>query len=146
MTEAIERPVSPRHGRPGDRVSFADGYPLLLTTDASLGALNDRLDRPVPMNRFRPNLVVDGETPFGEDGWALIRVGEVRLRVVKPCARCVVTTVDQETGEVGREPLRTLATFRRHEDGGVLFGQNVVHEGPGVLRVGDDVEVLEPKG
>lgn len=145
MTEAIERPVTPRYGRPGDRVSFADGYPLLLTTEASLGALNARLERSVPMSRFRPNLVIDGGSPFAEDGWARIRVGGVRLRVVKPCARCVVTTVDQETGEGGQEPLRTLATFRRREDGKVLFGQNLVHDGPGLLRVGDDVELLETR-
>jgi len=145
MPDAVERPVDPRFGRARDRVGYADAFPLLLTSDASLDALNLRLDRPIPMNRFRPNLVVDGGEPFAEDGWTRLRVGEVILRLVKPCARCVVTTVDQETGIPGKEPLRTLAGFRK-QDGKVLFGQNVVYDEPGTLRIGDDVEVLEPTG
>ena len=150
MADPTVRPVSPDFGRPADRVSFADGYPVLLTTTASLAELNRRLAEPVPMERFRPNLVIDGiGQPFAEDGWRCVRVGGVVFRVVKPCIRCAVTTVDQQTGErMGTEPLRTLATFRRVPAGGVLFGTNLIPDrvdggGSGeVLRVGDGFEVL----
>jgi len=142
MPSTTHRQVSPAFGRPGDLVSFADGYPLLLTSEASLAELNRRLDTDVPMDRFRPNLVVDGSEPFAEDQWAKIRVGDTSFRVVKPCARCVVTTTDQRTGIRNREPLRTLATFRRVDDK-VLFGENLIHDGPGPVSRGDRVEVLE---
>lgn len=144
MPGRVHRQVSLDFGRVGDRVSFADGYPLLLTSEVSLSELNRRLDSPVPMDRFRANLVIDGSVPFAEDGWARIRVGNVELRAVKSCARCVVTTTDQATGSRSREPLRTLATFRS-EDGRVLFGENLIHDGPGRLRVGDRVDVLETR-
>ena len=110
------------------RVSFADGFPFLLISEESLADLNRRLAEPLPMNRFRPNLVVAGGAPYDEDYWTHFEIGGIRLRVVKPCGRCVVTTTDQTTGERGREPLRTLATYRKR-DGEVMFGQNVVHEG-----------------
>jgi uncharacterized protein len=126
----------------GAEVSFADAYPVLLLSVASLGALNARLATPVPMNRFRPNLVVDGCPAFAEDGWQQLRIGEVQFQVVSACKRCVTTTVDQATGTPGTEPLATLATFRRDADGSVVFGRNVVHQGVGTLRVGDVVEVL----
>jgi uncharacterized protein YcbX len=90
------------------------------------------------MNRFRPNLVVAGGEPYAEDGWGSIEIGSVRLQVVKPCARCLVTTTDQASGERGKEPLRTLASYRKVGND-VMFGQNVVHEGPGRLHVGDMV-------
>lgn len=141
MPESVERSVSPRFARPGDRLGFADGFPLLLTNEASLAALNERLATRIPMDRFRANLVVVGARPFAEDGWSRLRAGGVTVRVVKPCARCVVTTVDQETGIRGEEPLRTLADFRKR-DGKVLFGQNLIHDGPGTVRVGDEVEIL----
>ncbi len=142
MRSATCRQVSLDYGRPGDRVSFADGYPLLLTSEASLTELNRRLDTAVPMDRFRPNLVIDGREPFAEDGWARIRVGSTVFRVVKPCARCIVTTTDQKTGARGQEPLRSLALFR-NTGGRVLFGENLIHDGPGPVRPGDRVEVLE---
>ncbi len=123
-------------------MSLADGFPLLLVSQASLADLNSRLERPLLMDRFRPNLVVSGCEPFAEDSWKLVRVGELTLRVVKPCARCVITTVDQATAAKGKEPLRTLATFRKHGTK-VLFGQNLIHDGTGTLRAGDTVEVLE---
>ena len=122
-------------------VMFADGYPLLVISAESLADLNARLDEPLPMNRFRPSLVVEGLGPFGEDGVRLLRVGETVIEMVKPCGRCLVTTTDQDTGERGREPLRTLATYRTG-DGGVLFGQNCVPRTLGTLTVGDPVEVL----
>ncbi|MEV5242969.1 MOSC N-terminal beta barrel domain-containing protein [Streptomyces cinnamoneus] len=146
---ARRRPVDPRYAAPGDTVSFADGYPLLLTTTASLEELNSLIaagDRPgegpLPMNRFRPNVVVDGTEPWAEDGWRRVRIGEVAFRVVKPCGRCVVTTTDQRTAERGKEPLRTLA--RHHRIGKKLvFGQNLIPEHTGVVRVGDAFEVLD---
>ncbi|MFJ8450178.1 MOSC domain-containing protein [[Kitasatospora] papulosa] len=142
------RPVDPEFGRPGETVSLADGYPLLLTTSASLDALNAWValgdlaeEGPLPMDRFRPNVVVDGTAPWAEDGWKRIAIGEVVFRVVKPCGRCVVTTTDQRTAERGREPLRTLARHRR--DGKhLLFGQNMIPESTGAVRVGGPVRVL----
>jgi uncharacterized protein YcbX len=125
----------------GAEVHFADGYPLLVLSLASVSDLNARLLEPVPMNRFRPNVVVDGCPPLAEDTWKRIRIGEVTFQVTKPCARCAITTVDQATGVQGKEPLATLSTYRRGE-AGVLFGQNLVHQGVGTVRVGDSVEVL----
>lgn len=142
MPDESVRPVDPDYGEAGDVVGFADGFPFLAISEASLDALNARLERPVPMNRFRPNLVIRGCGPFAEDGWRRVRVGSVTFRVVKPCARCVITTVDQETAAAGKEPLRTLARFRK-VGSNVLFGQNLIHDSRGTLSVGDPVEVLE---
>lgn len=133
------RPLSSKHGRSGDAVSFADGYPYLLTTTASLGELSRRAGLALEMERFRPNLVVDSSVPFAEDDWSSVTIGSVPFRVVEPCVRCVVTTLDPRTGEGGREPLRTLATFRRDASGGVTFGQNLIADGRGPLRAGDPV-------
>lgn len=136
------RQVNRAYGREGDRVGFADAYPVLLVAQGSLDDLNRRLERPVPMNRFRPNLVVEGVEPFAEDGWARIEIGGVPFDVVKPCARCTVPTVDQDTAERGQEPIRTLATFRRAGTD-VYFGQNLIHRGVGDLTVGLELVVLE---
>lgn len=139
MPDTADRLAARRgHSR---QMHFGDGYPLLLISEASLEDLNARLDEPLPMNRFRPNLVVRGCGPYAEDTWSDIMVGDVRLHVVKPCERCAITTVNQLTAEKGKEPLRTLALYRQ---GGanVLFGQNLIHEGKGVLRVGAKVEVM----
>lgn len=138
--DALRR-VDPDYALPEDRVHLADGFPFLLISEESLEDLNSRLETPLPMDRFRPNLVVRGCSPFAEDGWKNIRVGEVSFRVVKPCSRCAVTTVEQTTGEKGKEPLTTLAKFRK-VGGEVVFGQNLIHESPGSLGVGDAVEVL----
>jgi uncharacterized protein len=142
MPDTTLRQVDTDYGRAGDRVSFADGFPLLLITQESLDAVNGRLEEPIPMLRFRPNIVVAGAAPHAEDAWRRIRVGTVACDVVKGCARCVVTTIDPATATAGREPLRTLATYRRW-DGKVWFGQNVIHRGTGTIRVGDAVTVLE---
>lgn len=138
------RPTDPRYAPPGSTVSFADGFPLLLASAASLADLNARLPAPVAMTRFRPNLAVEGVGAWEEDGWTRIRIGEVAFAVVKACARCIVTTVDPETGARPdrSEPLRTLARFRRDVGGGVMFGQNLVPETAGTIRLGDPVEVL----
>lgn len=138
MAADVVRPVDPAFAPMAARVSFTDGFPFLLISEESLADLNARLSKPLPMNRFRPNLVVAGGEPFAEDRWTRIEIGGIPLRVVKPCGRCLVTTTDQATGERGKEPLRTLATYRKR-GGEVLFGQNVVHEGRGWLRVGDPV-------
>ncbi len=143
MPDEIERPVDPRYGGPGDVVGFADGYPLLLASISSLDDLNARLapGPPVGMDRFRPNVVLDGFEPWAEDGWTRLRLGDLPVRTVKPCARCVVTTTDQQTGERGPEPLRTLATFR-NRDGKVMFAVNAIPDAAGTLAVGDPVTVL----
>ena len=183
MPESTERHVSERFDQGKDIVSFADGYPLMLLGEGSLAELNHRIEEkykdadegvrgplykdadegvrgpaPVPMNRFRPNLVVRGSDPFEEDKWAKIRVGEAVFRVVKPCGRCVITTIDPARGEFdGKEPLKTLATFRMAKDvfptsygafeqkpNAVLFGENLIPENPGTtITVGDEITVLE---
>ena len=144
MPDDSVRPVNPEHARSGDRLSFADGFPLLLIGAASLEELNRRLDEPVEMRRFRPNIVVTGAEPHGEDSWRTIRIGTVVCDVVKPCSRCLVTTLDPATGTAGREPLRTLGGYRRW-NGKVWFGQNVIHRGMGALSPGDSVEVLDSR-
>ncbi|GAB2728989.1 MOSC domain-containing protein [Streptomyces bullii] len=145
---AVRRPVDPQYALPGETVSFADGFPLLLTSAASLDALNSLIaegdqaqEGPLPMNRFRPNLVVAGTDAWAEDDWSRIAVGEVSFRVAKRCGRCVVTTTDQTTSERGREPLHTLGRHRRL-GGTLVFGQNLVPLSHGTLRVGDPVTVL----
>jgi uncharacterized protein YcbX len=144
---ATRRPVDPAYARPGETVSFADGYPLLLTATASLEALNSLIARgehaaegPLPMNRFRPNVVVDGTGAWEEDGWSRVTIGEVAFRVAKPSGRCVVTTTDQDSSVRGREPLHTLGRHRRH-GGKLLFGQNLVPLSRGTIRAGDPVTV-----
>ncbi|MFI7299600.1 MOSC domain-containing protein [Streptomyces sp. NPDC050121] len=145
---ATRRPVDPEYALPGETVSFADGYPLLVTTTASLDALNSLIaqgghagEGPLPMNRFRPNLVVAGTGPWAEDGWSRLTVGEVEFRVAKSCGRCVVTTTDQSTSGRGKEPLSTLGRHRRI-DGKLVFGQNLVPLSRGTVRVGDAVRVI----
>lgn len=150
---ARQRPIDPEYAGPGETVSLADGYPLLVTTTASLAALDGltagealaaaaRPSPPLPMDRFRPNAVISGTAAWEEDGWRRVRIGEVTFRVTKPCGRCVVTTTDQATAERGAEPLRTLARHRRI-GGRLVFGQNLVPERTGTLRVGDAFTVLE---
>ena len=138
MPETTVRPANTAYAPPGHRVSFADAFAFLLISEESLADLNGRMSAPLPMNRFRPNLVIAGGTAFGEDTLGAFRIGALPFRVVKPCDRCVLTTTDQATAARGLEPLRTLATYRRW-DGKVWFGQNVVHEGTGHLAVGDAV-------
>lgn len=136
------RAVSKSHTALDARVGFADGYPALLLSEASLADLNGRTKERMGMERFRPNIVVRDCEAFAEDAWKRIRIGDLVLDVVKPCDRCSITTVDQRSAAVGKEPLATLASYRQR-DGKVLFGQNCVHHGPGSVRVGDEVEILE---
>lgn len=186
MPDDTRRSVNDRFDRGGEIVSFADGYPLLVIGEASLADLNKRIGtrtppsaggdaeppprpsatptnsggeffEPLPMNRFRPNIVVTGSEPYAEDNWTRIRVGNAVFRTTKPCERCVVPTVDQQKGEfAGKEPLRTLATYRVAKDvmperfealgvtpNAVLFGQNLIAETPGAtVRLGDEVEIM----
>jgi uncharacterized protein YcbX len=150
LDDPTRRAVDPNRAAPADRVSFADGYPLLLTNSSSLNALNDWIaeggsdEGPLPMNRFRPNVVIEGAPAWAEDGWVgrRIRIGDVVFRMPKLCGRCVVPTTDQETGVRGREPSRTLARYRLidHE---LMFGMNLIPDGTGELRVRDEVVVVD---
>ncbi|WP_016985459.1 MOSC domain-containing protein [Pseudomonas crudilactis] len=132
------------YGYEDDQVAFADGFPLLLIGEASLQDLSDRVGRPLEMLRFRPNLVIEGGEAYAEDGWKRIRIGDVEFRVVKPCSRCILTTIDPQTGErsADREPLATLQKYRAQADG-AMFGQNLVNDSNGRLEVGMPVEILE---
>lgn len=143
MPDDVVRPVESPYGAPGDRVGFADAYPVLLAARASLEDLNARLAAPIAMSRFRPNLVVDGGAPFDEERYERARVGSVTFRMPKRCSRCQVTTVDQDTAEVGKEPLRTLAQYRAVANN-VYFAQNMIPDAEGSLAVGDDVAYLSP--
>ncbi|KQW46023.1 molybdenum cofactor biosysynthesis protein [Nocardioides sp. Root1257] len=150
LDDPTRRPTSIEFSEPDDRVSFADGYPLLVATEASLAALNDVvLERsegvhpPLPMTRFRPNVVIAGTEAWEEDDWRRIRIGDAVFRAVKGCARCVLTTIDPDTAARGKEPIASLARIRRW-DGATWFGVNLVPDTPGVtIRVGDEVEILD---
>jgi uncharacterized protein YcbX len=157
LTRLLERPcrlvylpisqgiqVDQDYARPGERTAFSDGFPFLLIGQASLDDLSARVGRLFDMRRFRPNLVIAGAAPYAEDGWRRIRIGDIEFRVVKPCSRCVIPTIDPLSAERSpdREPLATLMTYRKGE-GGVFFGQNLIAEGIGELKVGMPVEVLE---
>lgn len=144
MTEASIRPVDPGQARSGEIVSFADGYPILVTTEASLAALNAQLEMPVPMARFRPNIVLAGDMPtWAEAGWGALTMNEVRLRIAKPCARCIVITQQPETGERAEgnavpSALRKLGQFNKE---GVVFGMNAIPDVPGRIAIGDEAVI-----
>ncbi len=138
MTDDDIRPIKSTRN---DIVSFADGYPVLLTSEASLSELNGRLDRPVSMTRFRSNIVIDGELPYEEDGWHELKIGTIKFKVAKVCARCQVINIDQESGLSSQEPLRTLATYR-NVNKGVNFGVNMIPLNTGIIHEGDAVEVV----
>lgn len=146
LDDPARRQVDPEFGAPEDRVSFADGYPLLLTAEGSLDALGQWLiedgQPAVPMTRFRPSVVVAGSAPWAEDGWRRIQLGAVPFRVAKPCGRCVVTTIDQQTAERGKQPLAMLGRRRRFGQR-LVFGQNLIPDATGTIRIGDPVRVLD---
>jgi uncharacterized protein YcbX len=143
MPDNAMRHVDPEYARPQDLVSFADAYPFLVIGQESLNDLNNRLANPVPMDRFRPNLVFSGGEAFTEDSWTEFKIGNATFFPVKPCARCVVTTIDQHTGQAGAEPLKTLATYRT-QNNKVMFGQNLVHTGFGSeIKTGDVMEIID---
>ncbi len=136
------RQVDLTYAQEGDQTAFSDGFPLLLISQASLDDLNERLEQPIEMARFRPNLVVNGCDAFAEDGWKRLRIGSVTFRVVKPCSRCVIPCIDPLTGERGKEPLHALSRYRLR-DNQVFFGQNLIANGSGKIDVGMAVEILE---
>lgn len=135
MPDEALRPLKPELSEPGDVVSFADGYPLLLCTESSLADLNDRLIEPIGMERFRPNVVISGTIAYEEDEWASVTLGPATFSVPKGCDRCVMTTLEEGTGLGSKEPLRTLATYRRW-DGAVWFGINLIHRASAELQIG----------
>jgi uncharacterized protein YcbX len=135
MEDTAVRQVDREFFKEDQNVSFADAFPLLLTNTASLVDLNDRLDEPIPMSRFRPNIVFEGDRAFQEDGWKRISIAGINFDIVKPCGRCGITTIN-EKGALGKEPLKTLARYRKNEFG-VCFGQNLVHRSRGPIKVGD---------
>jgi uncharacterized protein YcbX len=141
MPESSHRKMDPRYAVQGESVSFADGMPYVMIGQASLDELNQRLEVPISMDRFRPNLVFSGGEAYAEDQFKQLQIGEVEFQVVKPCARCVLITVNQQTGEKGKEPLATLATYRTVNNK-VYFGQNAVALAPGIVRVGDPIQQL----
>lgn len=141
MPDTERRVVEKKYITDEQIVSFADAYPFLLIGQASLDDLNKRLDMPLPMNRFRTNFVFSGGAPFEEDTWKNFTIGELKFRAVKPCARCVITTTDQETAVRSEEPLRTLSTFRRFGNK-VLFGMNLIADSYGRIQIGDRIDLI----
>lgn len=140
--EENERAVDNRYAHNNENVSLADGYPFLIIGEASLQDLNNRLEKPVPMNRFRPNFVFSGGQPFEEDNWKEFLIGDNRFLGVKPCSRCVLITVNQDTAEKGDEPLRTLATYRK-QNNKTYFGQNLLAVDHTFVTVGDTITLLQ---
>ena len=140
MPEEASRTITGKISGRIQKVSFADAYPILLIGQSSLDDLNSRLAEPVPMNRFRPNLVFTGGKPFEEDGWYAFTAGDTRFWAEKPCARCVLTTIDQQTAKKGKEPLATLAKYRNKE-GKVLFGQNLLYQPGGNINIGEPIKI-----
>ena len=143
VADGFKRKLNPEYAvHADDHTGFADGYPILIISEESLQDLNSKLDSAVPMNRFRPNIVVKDCEPFAEETWKRIRIGGVEMALVKPCARCVVTTIDKDTLAKSKEPLKTLSSYRMQELG-AIFGVNIIPLNEGVVKVGMSVEVLE---
>ncbi len=142
MPEYSERKVNPKFRINDEIVSFADGYPFMVIGQESLNELNRRLEIPLPMNRFRPSFVFTGGNAFAEDHWKIIKIGNAEFRGTKLCERCPITTTNQETAERGKEPLKTLATFRAVQQR-ILFGQNFVSVKEGQVKLGDKIIVQE---
>ena len=144
MPEGTQRFVDGKYASHNEIVSFADAYPFLLAGQASLDDLNNRLEEKILMNRFRPNFVFSGGEFFDEDKWKKIKIGEIIFYPVKPCLRCITVNVNQDTAEINDETLKVLAQYRTINNK-VSFGQNLLHEGIGTIKIGDDVEILETK-
>ncbi len=139
MPDSTKRKVDPEYAN-NKMVGFADGFPFLIVGEESLNDLNKRLEEPLPMIRFRTNFVFSGGKPFDEDNWKTIKIGNIVFHSTKPCPRCVITTIDQNTGVKGKEPLKTLAAFRQ-KDNKVMFGMNLVAEGTGKISVGGEIKI-----
>jgi len=141
MPDQTQRLIDVTYANNNEITSFSDGYPLLLIGQASLEDLNNRLAEPVAMNRFRPNIVFTGGTAFQEDNMKAFEISGINFYGVKPCARCVITTIDQSTGLKGKEPLKTLSTYRSRNNN-IYFGQNLLYNGTGSLKIGDRINLL----
>lgn len=141
MPESTQRYVDKGYAKQQETVSFADGFPLLLTTEESLDGLNQHLDQPIEMLRFRPNVVISGGLPWAEDQWQRVRIGGLVFEVAKPCSRCAIPTINRQTAQKEPQVFRVLKTHRA-KDGAVYFGQNLLPQGQGVIQVGDEVELL----
>ncbi|WP_305906926.1 MOSC N-terminal beta barrel domain-containing protein [Methylomarinum sp. Ch1-1] len=135
------RRVDPKYAEPSDQTRFADGFPFLITSSASLHSLNEAMEHELPMTRFRPNLVIGGCSAYAEDCWREIAINGIHFRLPKPCSRCNVPAIDQDTAETGKEPLLTLKHLRRWNNQ-IYFGQNALHDGPGELTVGDSMQII----
>jgi uncharacterized protein len=144
MPDTTSREVDKRYAQHSEITSFADGYPILMIGQSSLNDLNNRLAEPLPMNRFRPNIVFTGGEPFLEDQMQLFTINNIEFSSVKACARCVMTTINQDTLSISKEPLKTLSAYRL-KDNKVLFGQNLLHKGDGVITIGDAIEIITYK-
>ena len=144
MPDASKRKVDTDYALNHELTGFSDAFPVLMIGQASLDDLNSRLESPVPMNRFRPNIVFTGGTAFEEDTMQHFQINGIDLYAVKPCARCVVTTIDQETGDTAKEPLKTLASYRTGNNK-VYFGQNILYKQQGTIKVGDELKVVQTK-
>ena len=142
MPDESRRMVDASYAFNNELTSFSDGFPILLIGEESLNELNSRLEEKLPMNRFRPNFVFSGGQAFEEDGWKNFKINNIDFICPKPCARCVVTSTDQQTAIVGKEPLKTLATYRK-EGNKILFGQNVLNQGTGLVKVGEYISVIK---
>lgn len=144
MAPNFKRLLPEKYNLPGTHTGFADGLPFLLTATASLDLLNSKLEQKIPMDRFRANIVLKTETPHEEDTWQTIQIGDIRFNVARFTSRCVITGIDQKTAQTSKEPLKTLATYRR--DGTrVNFGQNLIHLNQGTLRIDDKLSIIEKK-
>jgi uncharacterized protein YcbX len=144
MKDTTKRRVDGRYAQNKEITSFSDAYPFLIIGQASLDDLNSRIEEPLPMNRFRPNIVFAGGNAFEEDTWAHFSTGGINFFGVKLCSRCVVTTIDQDNAKKNKEPLKTLATYRSFQNK-IYFGQNLLHQGTGTIAIEDSIEVLERK-
>lgn len=144
MLEDTERPVDERYAVHNEQVSFADAFPYMLIGQSSLNDLNTRLATPVPMTRFRPSIVVSGTNPYEEDLWEEIKIGDIYFKVTKPCSRCVLVTVDQNTAEKSREPLYTLSRYRS-QNNKVMFGQNLLALNEGRISRNSTLKVIKYK-
>ncbi|MBL4762181.1 MAG: MOSC domain-containing protein [Gammaproteobacteria bacterium] len=140
LPEEVIRPVDPDYANPSDQVGFADGFPFLIISEASLDDLNQRLDVALPMQRFRPNLVIKHSAAYAEDDWQHLSIGNIDLNIVKPCARCAITTINPETAARSKEPLATLRHYRKYGNL-VYFGQNAIHQNQGILKINDKVTI-----
>jgi uncharacterized protein YcbX len=139
--EEVTRPVDPDYAKPSDKVNFSDGFPFLITSEASLNSLNLAMDLQLPMQRFRPNLVISQCDSYAEDSWREININNINFRLPKPCSRCSVPTIDTETAKTNKEPLTTLNRLRKWNKK-VYFGQNALHDNEGQLSINSQVQII----